>query len=116
MADEPACIDEEEHDVLQKPAGDARSPDWDAVFDHAEEPKEDQVSLNESVDLFGDDEAFLQMSVPDVQTPDKSTGPEGNHAGGSRGSEQGFSCSQVRMGAVINHDTIPPRLILPFHI
>ncbi len=36
MADEPACIDEEEHDVDQKPAGDARSPDWDALFDHAE--------------------------------------------------------------------------------
>ncbi|XP_058606157.1 Fanconi anemia group M protein isoform X3 [Onychostoma macrolepis] len=96
IADEPSFI-EEEHDVEQKPAGDALSPGWDQLFDDAEEPKEDQVSLNESIDLFGDDEAFLQMSVPDVQTPDRSTGPEGKQqtpADGSGGSKQGFSCSQ----------------------
>lgn len=97
MADEPSFI-EEEQDVDQKSAAGAVSPGWDQLFDHAEETKEDQVSLNESVDLFGDDEAFLQMSVPDVQTPDTSTGPEGKQqtpADGSRGSERGFSCSQV---------------------
>ncbi|XP_016339921.1 Fanconi anemia group M protein isoform X4 [Sinocyclocheilus anshuiensis] len=96
IADEPSFI-EEERDVDQKPAGDALSPGWDQLFDDAEEPKEDQGSLNESVDLFGDDEAFLQMSVPDVQTPDRSTGPEGKQqapADGSRGSEQDFNCSQ----------------------
>uniref|UniRef100_A0A8C1QYU7 ERCC4 domain-containing protein n=1 Tax=Cyprinus carpio TaxID=7962 RepID=A0A8C1QYU7_CYPCA len=96
MADEPSFI-EEEQDVDQKSAAGAVSPGWDQLFDHAEETKEDQVSLNESVDLFGDDEAFLQMSVPDVQTPDTSTGPEGKQqtpADGSRGSERGFSCSQ----------------------
>ncbi len=87
----------------QKPAGDALSPAWDVLFDDAEEPKEDQVSLNESIDLFGDDEAFLQMSVPDVQTPDRSTGPEGNHADGSRGSKQGFSCSQVEIIIITIH-------------
>ncbi|XP_052437420.1 Fanconi anemia group M protein isoform X1 [Carassius gibelio] len=92
MADEPSFV-EEEQDVDQRSV----SPGWDQLFDHAEEPKEDQVCFNESVDLFGDDEAFLQMSVPDVQTPDRSTGPEGKQqtpADGSRGSEQGFSGSQ----------------------
>ncbi|XP_016109943.1 Fanconi anemia group M protein [Sinocyclocheilus grahami] len=96
IADEPSFI-EEERDVDQKPAGDALSPGWDQLFDDAEEPKKDQGSLNESVDLFGDDEAFLLMSVPDVQTPDRSTGPEGKQqapADGSRGSEQDFNCSQ----------------------
>lgn len=28
--------------------------------------------INESMDLFGDDEVFLQMSIPDVATPDHS--------------------------------------------
>ncbi|XP_073782912.1 Fanconi anemia group M protein isoform X4 [Danio rerio] len=61
----------------------AGSPGWDELFDDAlledgdgfmkaEERQEDQLSL----DLF-DDEDFLQMSMPDVQTPDNSTGPEG---------------------------------------
>ncbi|KAL1257337.1 hypothetical protein QQF64_010581, partial [Cirrhinus molitorella] len=68
----------------QKPAGGAVSPGWDDLFDDdrdepdadaankAEERKEDQLSLNESVDLFGDDEAFLQMSV---LTFGRQTGP-----------------------------------------
>ncbi|XP_056333126.1 Fanconi anemia group M protein [Danio aesculapii] len=56
----------------------AASPGWDELFDDgdgfmkAEERQEDQLSL----DLF-DDEEFLQMSIPDVQTPDNSTGPDG---------------------------------------
>ncbi|XP_050988741.1 Fanconi anemia group M protein isoform X2 [Labeo rohita] len=113
IADEPSINeDPEDHPVDQKPAGGAVSPDWDELFDDdqndvdadgkAEEQKEDQVSLNESVDLFEDDDAFLQMSVPDVQTPDRSTGPDGNPpehkqqtpADGSRESEENFNCSQ----------------------
>ncbi|XP_043088416.1 Fanconi anemia group M protein isoform X2 [Puntigrus tetrazona] len=89
FADEPSVNE----DPDQKPA--AVSPDWDELFDEERDRAKDQENLNESVDLFGDDEAFLQMSVPDVQTPDGSTGPEGNPpADGSRGSDQGFSCSQ----------------------
>ncbi|KAL0169382.1 hypothetical protein M9458_033978, partial [Cirrhinus mrigala] len=113
IADEPS-LNEDPEDLRadRKPAGGAVSPDWDELFDDdrndfdvdgkAEEQKEDQVSLSESVDLFGDDEAFLQMSVPDVQTPDSSTGPDGSPpeqkqqtpADGSGGSEQNFNCSQ----------------------
>lgn len=89
---------------------DALSPGWDELFDDddkdftkAEEQQEEQVSLDESVDLFGDDEAFLQLSVPDVRTPDKSTGPDGKqqtpvdvsgNRSNSAGSDQAFNCSQ----------------------
>nr|XP_055027401.1 Fanconi anemia group M protein isoform X2 [Misgurnus anguillicaudatus] len=65
-------------------AGNALSPSWDEMFDDVQDetdlPLEQQhnpMDLNESVDLFGDDEAFLQVSIPDVQTPDKtSVAPE----------------------------------------
>ncbi|KAL2098685.1 hypothetical protein ACEWY4_005165 [Coilia grayii] len=72
------------------------SPNWDEVFEGEKEDggleykgAEDnkppqcleqvdkrgslqQSILNESVDLFGDDEAFLQITLPDIQTPDKN--------------------------------------------
>lgn len=69
----------------------SNSPTWDEVFeDENEEPevKDDpkpfqslehadpkgplQHNMDMSVDLFGDDEAFLQVSLPDIQTPDKN--------------------------------------------
>lgn len=68
------------------------SPTWDEVFeDGNEEPEvEDDTKphqsleqagpkgplqhniMDESVDLFGDDEAFLQVSLPDIKTPEKN--------------------------------------------
>lgn len=76
--------------------GDALSPGWDELFDDEDFTKaEEQPSPDESVDLFGDDEAFLQLSVPDVQTPDKSTGPDGKQLQTPvDGSDQPFNCSQ----------------------
>ncbi|TRY83570.1 hypothetical protein DNTS_016277 [Danionella cerebrum] len=63
--------------------GNALSPSWDELFeedlDDGDVLKNDSVReeyLNKSIDLFGDEE-FLQISVPDVPTPEKSTGPEG---------------------------------------
>ncbi|XP_065131208.1 Fanconi anemia group M protein isoform X2 [Paramisgurnus dabryanus] len=59
-------------------AGNALSPGWDEMFDDVQdetdlplEQHHNPMDLNESVDLFGDDDAFLQVSIPDVQTPDK---------------------------------------------
>ncbi|XP_062378113.1 Fanconi anemia group M protein isoform X2 [Sardina pilchardus] len=68
------------------------SPTWDEVFeDENKQPEvEDDIKLvqplkhtvsngtlqhnimDESVDLFGDDEVFLQVSLPDIPTPDKN--------------------------------------------
>lgn len=65
-----------------------KSPSWEMLFDHdldhrAAERKADLPlgskkrtvfkSLDESVDLFGDDEVFLQVSLPEIKTPDKET-------------------------------------------
>ncbi|XP_035388629.1 Fanconi anemia group M protein isoform X2 [Electrophorus electricus] len=69
------------------PAIIANSPSWEEVFgddlDNMEADKKpalpllpkkhlELTSLNESVDLFGDDEAFLQISLPDIATPNKA--------------------------------------------
>lgn len=64
----------------------ANSPSWDEVFDDVEddkvsdkttdlplEPKIPHASLDESIELFDDDEAFLQISLPNIQTPNKDT-------------------------------------------
>ncbi|XP_041927381.1 Fanconi anemia group M protein isoform X5 [Alosa sapidissima] len=68
------------------------SPTWDEVFEdeNKESEVEDDIKLvqplehagskdplqhsimDESVDLFGDDEVFLQVSLPDIPTPDKN--------------------------------------------
>ncbi|XP_076835377.1 Fanconi anemia group M protein isoform X3 [Brachyhypopomus gauderio] len=70
------------------PASSDRSPSWEEVFeddlDNTEADKEpalpsgpkkqlELTSLDASVDLFGDDEAFLQISLPDIATPNKGT-------------------------------------------
>ncbi|XP_034163958.2 Fanconi anemia group M protein isoform X2 [Pangasianodon hypophthalmus] len=67
------------------PDSTANSPSWDEVFDDAVDdrahkntnlPVESKIqltSLDESVDLFGDDEAFLQISLPNIETPNKNT-------------------------------------------
>ncbi|XP_062863163.1 Fanconi anemia group M protein isoform X2 [Trichomycterus rosablanca] len=65
-------------------AGADNSPSWDEVFEDLDDPPVQKVAqppeskhqfttLDESVDLFGDDEAFLQMSFPDIVTPKKGT-------------------------------------------
>ncbi|XP_031436050.1 Fanconi anemia group M protein isoform X2 [Clupea harengus] len=74
------------------------SPTWDEVFEDINmvPEVEDDIKpaqaleqaglrgplqhsiLNESVDLFGDDEAFLQVTLPDIQTPVKNFS---NHTG-----------------------------------
>ncbi|XDV43848.1 hypothetical protein PO909_012247 [Leuciscus waleckii] len=60
-----------------------------------EEEREEHREEQDSLDLFGDDEAFLQLSVPDIRTPDKSTGPEGEQADEhDTGTDQVFHCSQ----------------------
>ncbi|CAB1334903.1 unnamed protein product [Coregonus sp. 'balchen'] len=69
------------------------SPSWDEVFEddgndmmdddmddkadfetpcHPTQPKaqHSKTSLDESMDLFGDDDAFLQMTIPDIPTPE----------------------------------------------
>ncbi|KAF4083802.1 hypothetical protein AMELA_G00121480 [Ameiurus melas] len=63
----------------------ANSPSWDEVFDDVVDDKSDKTanlpleskiqltSLDESVDLFGDDEVFLQISLPNIETPNKDT-------------------------------------------
>ncbi|XP_028830635.1 Fanconi anemia group M protein isoform X2 [Denticeps clupeoides] len=69
------------------------SPTWDEVFEYGgdlqtvmeEDPQTHQsleqggtkgqnlcANLDESVDLFGDDEAFLQISLPGIHTPDRN--------------------------------------------
>ncbi|KAK2843130.1 hypothetical protein Q7C36_011345 [Tachysurus vachellii] len=67
------------------PDSTANSPSWDDVFDddvddggdkntnQQLEAKIQPTSLDESVDLFGDDDAFLQISLPNVVTPKKDT-------------------------------------------
>eukprot|EP00063_Salmo_salar_P090727 XP_014065562.1 PREDICTED: Fanconi anemia group M protein isoform X3 [Salmo salar] len=69
------------------------SPSWDEVFEddsndikdddmddkadfkppcHSTQPKAQhaKTNLDESMDLFGDDETFLQMTIPDIPTPE----------------------------------------------
>lgn len=75
-------------DVSAGPHRTANSPSWDDVFDddvddpadkNAEIPLESEIpvtGLDESIDLFDDDDdddAFLQMSLPNIQTPNKYT-------------------------------------------
>ncbi|MCJ8737138.1 hypothetical protein PDJAM_G00020340 [Pangasius djambal] len=67
------------------PDSTANSPSWDEVFDDVVDDRADKntnlpveskiqlTSLEESVDLFGDDEAFLQISLPNIETPNKNT-------------------------------------------
>ncbi|XP_037096932.1 Fanconi anemia group M protein isoform X2 [Syngnathus acus] len=74
--------DEEEFRKQLKPVS---SPTWDEVFEDggANEAKKDEQSageetneqaawedhLDDSMDLFGDDEAFLLMTIPDIHPP-----------------------------------------------
>lgn len=59
----------------------ANSPSWDEVFDDVEDkttdlpldPEIPHASLDESIELFDDDEAFLQISLPNIRTPNKDT-------------------------------------------
>ncbi|XP_051578748.1 Fanconi anemia group M protein isoform X3 [Myxocyprinus asiaticus] len=66
-------------------SGKALSPSWDEMFDDGQEDIEALIEtdvhlerqqpptgLDQSVDLFGNDEAFLQVTLPDVQTPDET--------------------------------------------
>ncbi|XP_067310913.1 Fanconi anemia group M protein isoform X2 [Pseudorasbora parva] len=53
----------------------ALSPGWDELFDSDPGDFRKAEDLDESVDLF-DDEAFLQLSIPDIQTPPGSDGKE----------------------------------------
>lgn len=65
------------------PDSTANSPSWDEVFDDVMDDQADKntdlhleskiplASLDESIDLFDDDEAFLQISLPNLQTPNK---------------------------------------------
>ncbi|GAA6110092.1 Fanconi anemia group M protein isoform X1, partial [Tachysurus ichikawai] len=67
------------------PDSTANSPSWDDVFNDDVDDGGDEntnlqleakiqpTSLDESVDLFGDDDAFLQISLPNVVTPKKDT-------------------------------------------
>lgn len=71
--------------VFGGPDSTANSPSWDEVFDDVVDDRADEnanlplesriqlTSLDESVDLFGDDEAFLQIPFPNIQTPEKDT-------------------------------------------
>ncbi|TSO67456.1 Fanconi anemia group M protein [Bagarius yarrelli] len=59
------------------------SPSWDEVFDDVVDDEADKntclpieskiypTTLDESVDLFGDDDAFFQISLPNIVTPNK---------------------------------------------
>ncbi|XP_066529499.1 Fanconi anemia group M protein [Hoplias malabaricus] len=66
----------------------SNSPSWEVIFDdELEETEADKktdppseskkqikfTNLDESVDLFGDDEAFLQVSLPIIETPKKAS-------------------------------------------
>lgn len=93
-------------------AGNLLSPSWDEMFD--DDPEEtdipslqqlhDHMDLNESVELFEDDDEFLQVSIPDFRTPDEKTSentsePQNVTAGQSspKGPQQNsevFNCSQ----------------------
>ncbi|KAK3563242.1 hypothetical protein QTP86_019351 [Hemibagrus guttatus] len=71
--------------VSAGPDSTAHSPSWDEVFDDVVDDGEDEntnlpleskiqpANLDESVDLFGDDDAFLQISLPNLVTPKKDT-------------------------------------------
>lgn len=103
---------EDSRDVsLQKSsqlAGNPLSPSWDEMFDDDLEETDvplqkqhhDGMDLNESVELFEDDEDFLQVSIPDVHTPDEKTSEAQNVTAGQsspEGPEQNsevFNCSQ----------------------
>lgn len=81
----PECVILPSETVSAGPDSSANSPSWDEVFDdvvddgadkNADLPLQSKVqltSLDESIDLFGDDEAFLQISLPSIQTPKKDT-------------------------------------------
>ncbi|XP_057199777.1 Fanconi anemia group M protein isoform X3 [Triplophysa rosa] len=93
-------------------AGNALSPGWDEMFDDdpeetavpSQQQRHDRRDLNESVELFEDDDEFLRVSIPDVHTPDEKTSentsePQNVTAGQSspKGPEQNsevFNCSQ----------------------
>ncbi|XP_037603420.1 Fanconi anemia group M protein isoform X1 [Sebastes umbrosus] len=62
------------HDITDN----RKETDEECVGEEAERYKEtkthggvqdDRIQMDESMDLFGDDEAFLQMSIPDIPTP-----------------------------------------------
>ncbi|KAA0711587.1 Fanconi anemia group M protein [Triplophysa tibetana] len=93
-------------------AGNLLSPSWDEMFDDDPEKTDvpsvqqlhDQMDLNESVELFEDDEEFLRVSIPDVRTPGEKTSeitsePQNVTAGQSYSKGPGqnsevFNCSQ----------------------
>ncbi|KAM6912243.1 Fanconi anemia group M protein [Xenentodon cancila] len=68
----------------------ANSPTWDELFEEEEEGrvhvtegdvKDDEASegssqMDGSIDLFEDDEAFMQMTIPDIPTPEDATTPK----------------------------------------
>ncbi|XP_053366213.1 Fanconi anemia group M protein [Clarias gariepinus] len=80
---EPAVLPSE--NAPAGPHSAACSPSWDEVFNDVDVDAADKntnlpldpkisfnlTSLDESVDLFGDDEAFLQISLPNIVTPNK---------------------------------------------
>ncbi|KAG9268224.1 Fanconi anemia group M protein isoform X1 [Astyanax mexicanus] len=71
------------------PVNTSKSPSWDVLFDDGLDDREadkkaDELplqsnmhlqftSLDESVDLFGDDEAFLQVSLSETKPPNKTS-------------------------------------------
>lgn len=56
-------FDDKQHNRMSQEVKDTESKNMNSPY---------KPEMNESMDLFGDDEAFLQMSIPDVATPENS--------------------------------------------
>lgn len=98
----PSCF-QEEHACEQAGGnseigikGDTVSKEKDCWEDEKKEEKTDLIhrsiiscqdgshKMDESMDLFGDDEAFLQMTIPDISTPGRTSDCTVDHSNGTK--------------------------------
>ncbi|XP_039525342.1 Fanconi anemia group M protein isoform X4 [Pimephales promelas] len=88
--------EEEREELQEKEQEELREKERKELREKEREKEQEELQEEQdSLDLFGDDEAFLQLSIPDIRTPDKSTEPEGEQADEhDPGSGQAFHCSQ----------------------
>ncbi|XP_028995412.1 Fanconi anemia group M protein isoform X2 [Betta splendens] len=99
----------------------ADSPTWDEVFESEERDdgdvreddgvKDDGVCeigprMDESMDLFEDDEAFLQMTIPDISTPDRSCARAGDTSNSTKMMSNSQLCNTKHPDSTHNLNTM----------